>query len=156
MHAEFARQRLEVVLRTQHLLQQVLEFLGAVGLAHEIAQLLAGLQQGRERGNLRDDPRRIEIVHRVELEVDGHLGAVVGELVVDLELEARRHAGHHVVEVVAVDLREFAVRQRLQRRRRVAREIAHDADDERQLALDLRAFGFDVVGDVHSGLAHTI
>ena len=39
---------------------------------------------------------------------------------------------------------------------RVAGEIAHDADDERQLALDLGAFGLHLVGDVHARLAHAI
>ncbi len=115
LDAEFARQRLELLLRTQDLLEQVLELLGPIGLAHQIAQLLAGLEQRREGGDLLDDLHRVEVVHRVELEVDRHLRAVVGQLVVDLELEARRHAGHHVVEVVAVDLRELAIGQRLQR-----------------------------------------
>ena len=43
---------------------------------------------------------------------------------------------HHVVEVVAVDLDEFSLGERLQRLGRVAGEIAQHADDERQLPLD--------------------
>ena len=35
----------------------------------------------------------------------------------------------------------------------VAGKIAHDADHERQLAHDLRAFGFDLIGDVDARLA---
>ena len=39
---------------------------------------------------------------------------------------------------------------------RIAGEIAHDADDEGQLALDLRAFGLDFIGDVHARLADAV
>ena len=62
-------------------------------------------------------------------------------------------AGHHVVEIIAVDLHELPLGERLQRLRGVAGEIAHHADDERQLAFDRGAFGLDLVGDVDARLA---
>src|SRR6185437_548752 len=43
LDAELARQRLELGLVLQHLLEQVLELGGAVDLAHEVAQLVARL-----------------------------------------------------------------------------------------------------------------
>jgi len=54
----------------------------------------SGAFQGR---HLFGDLRRIEIAHRASAEVDRHLGAVVGQLCVDLHPHARRHPAHHVV-----------------------------------------------------------
>ena len=79
-------------------------------------------------------------------------GAVV--VVDDLVLQAGRHAGHDVVEVVAVDLDELAVLERLQGLGRVAGEIAHDPHHEGELFLDHRALRLHIVGDVDPRLSH--
>src|SRR5262249_32366045 len=148
--------RREVAFRLQHLFQQVLELLRTVDLAHQVAQLGARLDESGQGRNLGGHARRFEVLDLVELEIDRHLGAVIGQLVVDLQLEAGVHAGHDVIEVVTVDLGELAVCQRPQRGRRIAGKIAHDADDERQFALDFRALGLDIVGDVHPRLANPL
>ena len=140
----------------QDLFEQALQLVGAVDLGQEVAQLVAGLQQCAQRRHLLGDACRLEVLDRVELEIDRHLAAVVRERVVDPEVQAGGHAGHDVVEVVAVDLDELAIRQRPQRLRRIAGEVAHDADDERQLAQDLGAFGLDLVGDVDPRLADAL
>ena len=71
-----------------------------------------------------------------------------------LQIQARRQALHHVVEIVAVDLDELAFRERPQRLGRIAGEVADDADDEGQLAHDLRALGLDFIGDVDARPTH--
>ena len=135
---------------------RLFQFVGAIHLAHEVAQLGAGLQQCPQRRDLLRDAGRLEVLDRIELEIDGHFAAVLGKLVVDAHLQARGHPGHDVVEIVPVDLDELAIGQRAQRLRRIAGEIAHDADDERQLAQHFGAFGLDLVGDVHPRLADAI
>src|ERR1700761_9409038 len=44
LHAELARERLEIGLVAEHLLEQQFELLGPVGLAHEVAQTVARLE----------------------------------------------------------------------------------------------------------------
>src|SRR5262249_29286486 len=65
-----------------------------------------------------------------------------------------RHAGHDVVEVVAIDLDEFAVLERSQRLGRLPREIAENAHHEREFLLLDRPLGLDLVSDVNTGLPH--
>ena len=115
--AELARQRLQLVLVLQDLLEQALELFGAVDLAHQVAQLVARLEQRLQRRNLLGDPGRLEILDRIEFQLHRHLAAVIGELVGHPDVEPRRHPGHHVIEIVAVDLDELALRERAQRLR---------------------------------------
>src|ERR1700712_4001215 len=77
VEAKLARQRLHLGVVLQHLFEQALELRGAVHLAHEVAQLVAGLQQRLQCGHLLGHLGRLEIVHRVELQVHGHLAAVI-------------------------------------------------------------------------------
>src|SRR5262249_3661106 len=93
---------------------------------------------------------------RVELQIDCHLTALFGQLVVDPHLQAGIHPRHDIIEIVTVDLDELAISQWTQRRGRIAGKIAHDAYDKWKFALDLSAFGFDFVGNVHPWLADAI
>src|SRR6185295_5146885 len=97
------------------LLQLVGQLVVAVHLGQQGLELQAGLQQLAERLDLPDHLLRLEVLERVELELDRHLGVVVAELVVDPVGQARLHAPHHRVEVVPVDLHELAVPQAGQR-----------------------------------------
>ena len=110
--------------------------------------MLARLEKALERRDLIDDAARLEILDRFELEVDDHFRTVFRQRVLDAELQARGHAANDLIEVVAVDLDELAVLQRRQRLGRIAGEITHDADDERQLLDFDRALGLDIIGDV--------
>src|SRR5262249_55357865 len=85
--------------------------------------------------------------------LDGDLAAVALQGALDPEGEAGGHAGHDVVEVVAVDLDELALLEGLERGGGVAGEVAQDADDEGELRLDLGPLGLDLVGDMDAGLA---
>src|SRR5260370_767167 len=69
---------------------------------------------------------------------------------------ARRRLGEHVVEVVAVDVDDLAVLQRFERFGRLAGEVGHYADDERQLDFLHRAVGLDVVSDLDARPAHPV
>ena len=135
---------------------RLFQLLGAIHLAHEVAQLGAGLQQRAQRRDLLRDAGRLEILDRIELEIDGHFAAVLGKLVVDAHLQPRGHPGHDIVEIIPVDLDELAIGQRAERLRRIAGEVAHDADDERKLAQHFGTFGLDLVGDVHPRLTDAI
>ncbi|MNH27513.1 hypothetical protein D3C79_876280 [compost metagenome] len=53
------------------------------------------------------------------------------------------------VEVVDVDFQELAFGHRRQRLGRLAREVGHDAHDERQLDLLFGAVELDVILDLH-------
>ena len=76
------------------------------------------------------DGARLEVVHRPELELDQHLGAVTLKRVFDLEAQRGTHPAHDLVKVVAIDLDEFPVLERRQRLGRLAREVAEYADHE--------------------------
>ena len=60
-----------------------------------------------------------------------------------------RHPRHHLVDVVAVDLHEFPVLERLERFRRVTREIAQHAHDEGQVFHDHGPFRLHFVSNVY-------
>src|SRR5699024_8672964 len=132
------------------------QFLGAIGFGGEVSQLVAGLQQEAQRLDLIDDRRRFEVVHGREFEVDGKFAVIAFQRVPDLEFHPRRHASQNLVEVISVNLNEAPVAQRSQRLARIAREIAHDANDERKLALNGCAFGFDFIADVYAWFAYAI
>ena len=123
------------------------------GLAFQVAQAAACLEQGLERRNLVGHPGRLEILDRLEGEVDRHVGAIIGKLVGHLELEAGRDARHHVVEIIPIDLDELPVGQGFRRFRWVTGIVAHDADHERKLADDRGSLGLDLVGDMHAGFS---
>jgi hypothetical protein len=106
---ELTRKGFQLVLIRQDLLEEALELLGAVDLAHQIAQFVAGLEEGFQGRDLFGDASGFEIVDRVELQADRHLAAVVRELVVHPEVQPRGHPGHDLIEIVAVDLDEFAL-----------------------------------------------
>ena len=108
------------------------------------------------RGHLLGDVGRLEVVDVLEVQLDGQLGVLVGQLVLDLHGHPRRRLGQHVVEVVAVDVDELALLERLERLLGLRRQVGHDADDERQFDLLHRAVGFDVVGDLHARPAHAV
>ena len=84
------------------------------------------------------------------------LVSVVGQLVVDLHGNPGRGLGQHVVEIVAVDVDDLAVLERLERLLRLADRSAMHADDERQLDLLHGAVGLDVVGDLDPRPAYAI
>ena len=153
---EIVRELLERVGVLQDLLDQAFQFLGAVDLGQQVAEFVAGFQQLAQRLDLLDDVGGIEVVQRAELQLDGHLAAVALQRVFHLQVQARRHPRHDLVEVVAVDLDELAVLQGLQRLGRVAREIAQNADDEGKLLLHDRPLGFHFVSDVHARRAHPL
>ena len=77
----------------QDLLQQVFQLVGAIDLGQQVAELVAGLQQLLQRLDLLDDLAGLEVVHRVELQLDGHLAAVALERVLDPEVQARASCG---------------------------------------------------------------
>ncbi len=89
-------------------------------LAHEIAQPAAGLEQRAQGRNLVEHAAGLEILDRVEAEIDRHDAARFAQLVVDLELETRRQPRHDLIEIVAVDLDEFALAERPQWLARIA------------------------------------
>ena len=151
--AEFAGELLHLVGVLQDLFQQVLQVVGAVDLGQQVAELVAGLQQLAQRLDLLDDFAGSK--SSIELNLSCTAISLPSPLSVfsTLQVQARASSGHHVVEVVAVDLDELAVLQRLERLGRVAGEVAQDADDERQLLHDDRPFGLDLVGDVDPRLA---
>jgi hypothetical protein len=85
-----------------------------------------------------------------------HLAAVLLQLVVDGELQARLGTLEDVVEVVAVDVDEAAVLQARQLLGGITGEITQHAHHERQfLFLDGIPF-FDVVSDLHPRAAHPV
>src|SRR5690606_24754850 len=99
---------------------------------------------------------RAEIVDRLELELDGELAALVADLVRNAIHGARRHAFHHLVEVVQVDVDELAVLHLRQRLLGLAAEVAHDADDEGQFLLFDGVALLDVVGQLDARRAHLL
>ncbi|EEF23074.1 conserved hypothetical protein [Ricinus communis] len=64
-----------------------------------------------------------------------------------LDLHRRRDGLHHLVEVVAVDLDEAALRHRLGG----GAEVGHDAHHHRQFALGAGAAGLHVIADLDPG-----
>ncbi len=123
----------------------------AVDLGQQVAELVASLQQLPQRLDLLDDVGRLEVFHRVELQLHGQFAAVALERVLDAHVQPGRHPRHDLVEVVAVDLDELAVLERLERLGRIAGEIAQHAHDEGQFFHDHGPFGFHFVGDVDPG-----
>jgi hypothetical protein len=138
------------------LLEQTFEFLGTIYLAHQVAQLGARFQERPQCRHLLCDARGLEVLDRVELQVNRHFAAVLGQLVVHAHPQARGHSRHDIVEVVAVDLDELAFGKWAQWLRRIAGEVAQYADDERQFLKNFGAFRLHLVGDVHPWLADTL
>src|SRR5580704_2963707 len=99
---ELARKLFEFVTVLEHAFKQRLEPGGAVGLGEEVAELIAAIKQRLESGDLGHNRGRLEILHPGEAQGHRDFAAVVLQGVLHAQLEARRHARHHVVEVVAI------------------------------------------------------
>src|ERR1700730_16084856 len=112
------------------LLQLLGQLVIAVHLGQQRLQLQTCLPQRAEGLDLPDGLLRFEVLERVELQLDRHLGIVVAELVVDPEREPGLHAPHHRVEVVAIDLHELAVPQARQRLLGLPGQVGEHAEDE--------------------------
>src|SRR5262249_4235549 len=79
-----------------------------------------------------------------------------GQLVIDLEGQARGGAGQDVVEVVAVDVGELAFLHGAERLFGLAGQVGQDPDDEGQFDLLHRPAGLDVVRDLDAGTADPV
>src|SRR5260370_23043467 len=88
---DFAANLLQHVGVADDLLQLVGQLVVAVHLGQQRLELQARLQQLAEGLDLPDDLLRLEVVERVELQLDGHLGVVVAELVVAPLRQPRLH-----------------------------------------------------------------
>lgn len=131
-----------------HFLEKLVQFVVAVELGEEVAQAQPRVVELFERADLLNDAHGIEVVDMRELQLDVDLAAVRGERVVDLQRHAWPDRLHHVVEIVAVDVDEAALRHFRQRLDRFAGQVGKDANDERQLALFDGIARFDVVRDL--------
>src|SRR5690606_22068200 len=147
---------LELLGGVEYVVQQVFEFLVTGKLVAQVRQLGARFQQLAQRLDLVDHRFGPEVVDRLEVEFDGELAAFVADLVRDAIHGARRHAFHHLVEVVQVDVDELAVLHLRQRLLGLAAEVAHDADDEGQLLLFDGVALLDVVGQLDARRAHLL
>src|SRR5262245_46182817 len=92
----------------------------------------------------------MEIFGLSEVEFDTHRPALWGQLVLYPHDQARFHPGHYLIEVVTVDLYEFAVSHSRQRVCRISCEFAHDSHDEGQFLHLSGPPDFDIVGDVNA------
>src|SRR5664279_1376547 len=127
-----------------------------VGLRQDVAKLLARFDELSEGLDLLDHLIGLEVRHIVELHLDVHLAAVVGQLVVDSKRQARRLRREHLIEVVAVDLDQLPIFQPRELFDGLAGEVAEDADDERQLLhLDGPA-DLHVIRDLDAGRANPL
>src|SRR5215813_6716455 len=123
--------------------QLLFQLVVAVHLREQVRQPLAGFDQPAQRLDLIDYVVGMKIIQLVEFQFDVELAAVVGDLVVHAIGQARFHSGHDLVEIVAVNLDELSILELGQRLLLLARIIADDAHQERQL------FHLDCVTDLN-------
>ena len=95
----------------QHLGDQLLGAALAVHIGQQVRELGARLEQLVQRIDLARHRGRREVVHALEGDVDGDV-ALAGQRVGNHEGDPRLHRLHSIVEVVDVDLEEFAIRHR--------------------------------------------
>src|SRR5215813_2913329 len=96
----------------------------------------------------------MEIAQAFEFQLDAHRSTFFAQLVRDPQNQARFHSEQHLIEVVTINLYEFAVSDGRQIFSGLAREITHHADDERQFFHHHRPADLDIVGDVDARRAN--
>ena len=121
----------------------------AVHVGDQVRKLRARLEQLVQRIDLAGDRRGREVVHALERDVDRQV-ALAGQRVRHAERDARLHRLHALVEIVDVDVEELALVDGGSGSFASPRQVGHDAHDERDLHLLLRAVQLDVVFDLHA------
>ena len=116
----------------------------------------AHFQEFFERADLLGDAGRLEIVHILEVQLDGQLGIVAGQPVLNFHGQARRSFVQNLVEIVPVDGGELSFLHRPEGLLGLPRKVGHDAHHEGQLDFLHGAAGFHVVGYLHAGPSHPI
>ena len=119
-----------------------------IHICHQVGQLGAGIQQLFQRLDLGGDRRRAEIIHRFKRDIHGQI-ALTRQSVRHGKGRARGHRLHPVIEIVDVDLQKLAVCNGGLFDLGLARQIAHDAHDKRQLYLFLGTVQFNIIFDLN-------
>ena len=104
----------------------------AVHVGHQVAELRPGFQQFFERFDLGGDRGGRKIVHALEGDIDRQV-AFAGQRVGHGKRGTRRHGLHPVVEIVHVDFKKLAIRDRRLLDFGLAGKIAHHTHHEGQL-----------------------
>src|SRR5690606_10056486 len=147
---------LELLGVVEYVVQQVFELLVAGQLVAQVRELRTRLEQLAQRLDLPDYRLGAEVIHRLEPEFDAELAAFVADPVGDAVHGARRHAFHHLVEVVEIDVDEPAILQLRQWLLGLPAEVAQHANDERQFLLFDRVALLDVVGQLYARGAYLL
>ena len=98
------------VLVLHDLLQEVLQVGGAVGLGEQLLKLVPDVQEGRDVSDLAGHRPGLEVLERLEIELDGSSLSSPVMQVGNLEYsDGRTHPFQDLVEVVSIDLDELAI-----------------------------------------------